>query len=180
MLQQTGLKNGILRDDRICSDIDLYLDFSGIAKGYIGDQLVKLAITNELPIVLIDLGGDIVAGRAPPGQNGWTIEHPVTQKRIQIEHAAICTSGDQYQYFVHKGVRYSHIVHPQFGYPVAESRSCTVISSKGSLADAYATVFCIAEKKEVLRMAEEQNLGVSFITAKEKFQNNRFTKYIIE
>lgn len=50
------------------------LDLGGIAKGYACDEALKIFRRRRLPHALIEMGGDIVVGDAPPGQDGWRID----------------------------------------------------------------------------------------------------------
>jgi len=55
------------------------IDLGGIAKGYTVDEVFKLFKANGIERVLIDGGGDIFMGEAPPGKNGWKV-HPLEEQ----------------------------------------------------------------------------------------------------
>lgn len=123
------------------------LDLGGIGKGWIGDESVATVTRCGAPSCLVDLGGDIVAGAAPPGQDGWSVrvvsglgEEPVV---IDLAHAALATSGDLEQFVEVDGVRYSHIVDPRTGIGVTARTSASVIAPDGATADALASAACV-------------------------------------
>ena len=106
---------------------------------------------------MIDAGGDIVAGKIPPGMDGWKIainlpetEEPMKRK-LMIESKAVATSGDLYQYIELNGNRYSHIINPATGYAVTNLRNVTVITDDSASADGLATALSIFPKKQAIR-----------------------------
>ena len=65
------------------STAGMRLDLGAIAKGYILDRALLALRGHGVPRALIEAGGDIVAGAAPPGRDGWRVaiaggEHPAT------------------------------------------------------------------------------------------------------
>ena len=74
------------------------LDLGGIAKGYAEDQALATLRTNGANIALVDGGGDLAVGDAPPGRSGWRIEvggrkHPELPT-LNLQNLAVATSGD--------------------------------------------------------------------------------------
>src|SRR5438067_8143406 len=100
----------------------MLLDLGAIAKGYTGDEVVRLLKGRGLPRCLVAAGRDVVAGDAPPGAKGWTVgvaplADPLAkpERYLLLENAAVSTSGDAEQYVEIEGKRYSHIVDPHTG-----------------------------------------------------------------
>ena len=98
---------------------------------------------------MIDLGGNIgVLGQAPEG-DAWPLglRHPRQPERpfavVDVTAGAIATSGDYERYFVHDGVRYSHIVDPRTGWPVPGMASVSVLAPDGMLSDALSTTLFV-------------------------------------
>jgi thiamine biosynthesis lipoprotein len=58
---------------------------------------------------------------------------------LPVNNASVATSGDYEQYFMHNGIRYSHIINPRSGLPVKGVKSVSVISQSAELSDALAT-----------------------------------------
>ena len=52
------------------------LDLGGIAKGYILQEALAVLRSAGVTRALVESGGDIVVGDAPPGREGWTIDVP--------------------------------------------------------------------------------------------------------
>ena len=124
----------------------MLLDLGGIAKGYAADQALDVLIARGAPHALVAIGGDIVAGDAPPGTPGWEIViaslgtgRGVSVPSVRLRRAAISTSGDAEQYLEWGGEHHSHIVQPATGSAVSGRRAVTVIAPRGMTADALAT-----------------------------------------
>ena len=121
----------------------MQLDFGGIAKGYTVDEVWRIFRDNGMTKVLIDAGGDIYAGEAPPGTEGWEIAVGDTQEILQIQNAAIAGSGDRFQFLTIDGRRYSHIIDPRIGKGVEGPRETYVESESCMIADALASTINI-------------------------------------
>ena len=60
--------------DAVSSDMDgIHLDFGGIGKGYAADEALHVLESQGIVIGLVELGGDMAIGAAPPGKNGWIV-----------------------------------------------------------------------------------------------------------
>ena len=156
------------------------LDFGGIGKGYIGDQVGKNLEEQGINSYLIDMGGDLICGNAPPDQDGWLVRIPWLDHLIQIANGAIATSGPDYQFFVHKGVQYAHIIDPKTGWGVKDIFSTTVIAPEGWIADALASACAIMLPEKSLSVLENYNaVGVLGIRG-ELYASDKFDAYIVK
>lgn len=122
------------------------LDLGGVAKGYILDDVAALFRAAGLRRFLIEAGGDIVVGDAPPGggRAGWEIAVEGVDERFRLRasslaNAAISTSGGSTQYVEMGGERYSHVIDPATGTGATHSDRWHVIHRDAALADALAT-----------------------------------------
>jgi thiamine biosynthesis lipoprotein len=118
------------------------LDFGGIGKGFAADQALAVLHRHGIEHALVALGGDIVTGRAPPGESAWriTVENADSTNRYSLlENRAISTSGDTEQFLELNGVRYSHVIDPRTGRPRTHRTIVTVTARRGIDADAFAT-----------------------------------------
>lgn len=124
------------------------LDLGGVAKGYIIDQAMTVLRNRGIASALIEAGGDIVVGEAPPGETGWQIGVPHTESRLvarasSLIRAAISTSGDREQFVEIGGRRYSHIIDPRTGLGSTTEALATVIAPNAMTADALATALAV-------------------------------------
>ena len=125
-------------------------DLGGIAQGYIAQQVIDLITQRGITSALVDAGGDIVMSNAPNGTKGWVIGLNIPEatdqflpRKLLLQNIAVTTSGDAYQYFEHKGTKYSHIIDPRSGYGMTSRRNVTVIAANGTDADWLATACSI-------------------------------------
>jgi FAD:protein FMN transferase len=124
------------------------LDLGGIAKGAVLALSVEILFGHGIQNAIIDIGGDLsvvgtVNGRAarigirsPAGAGavGW----------LEVRDGeTVVTSGDYERYFEIDGQRYSHILDPRTGYPVAHTAAVTVVHTDPLLADAAATALVV-------------------------------------
>lgn len=139
------------------SNAGTQVDLGGIAKGYALDLAVEAMRERGAVGGLVNVGGDVRAfGRQEDGE-AWRIgvKHPFRDglvDRIVLRDKAVATSGLQQRFYEIEGQRYSHIIDPRDGRPVAQAPSVTVIADDGMTADAWATVF------SVLSVTEGQSL----------------------
>ncbi|QDU38871.1 Thiamine biosynthesis lipoprotein ApbE precursor [Maioricimonas rarisocia] len=138
------------------------LDLGGIAKGYAAEEARRILAEHDLKRVLVDAGGDIVAGDPPPDRPAWTIAiQPLKRKDgetaqiLRLANVAVATSGDAYQYVEIDGVRYSHIVDPATGLGLTQSSSVTVIAPDGMTADSLASAVSVLGPKVGLKLIEQ-------------------------
>jgi thiamine biosynthesis lipoprotein len=134
------------------------LDLGGIAKGYILQQALHSLRSNGAPNALIESGGDIVAGGAPPGRAGWRIEAPATDALFRrraghLTDAALATSGATEQFVEIEGVRYGHIIDPRTGSAITHRFVARVIARDAAIADALATALAVAGPEGVSRFS---------------------------
>lgn len=133
-------------------DMNTFLDFNAIAKGYAVDVIAQFLEENNIDNYLVEIGGEITGkGINLDKQLPWKIgvENPNfdgTQsifKAISLRDAAMATSGTYRKFKVDKeGNRYAHIIDTKTGYPSKTNLlSVSVITNDCMTADAYATAF---------------------------------------
>ncbi|MCS6830445.1 MAG: FAD:protein FMN transferase [bacterium] len=131
------------------------LDLGGIAKGYALDCALKVLQQHSIRHALLEAGGDIVVGLAPPGTAGWRIrvENASPQRQwVYLASGAISSSGDTEQYVEYQGKRYSHIVDPRTGWGLTTRVAATVIARDGITSDSLATALCVLGKEKGMRL----------------------------
>ena len=146
------------------------LDFGGIAKGYAADEALRILRTHGITRALIDGGGDIVVGDAPPGKAGWRIGIAALAKPdaepnrfLLLKNAAVATSGDAYQAVTIDGTRYSHIVDPKTGLGLTRSSSVTVVAADGITADSLASAVSVLGPQRGLKLIESTKAASALI-----------------
>ena len=125
------------------------LDLGGIAKGYIIQEALQAMIPFGVTRALVEAGGDIVVGDAPPGRDGWSIDvtgsdAEFVARAARLTNAALATSGPTAQFVEIDGVRYSHVVDPRTGLGLTNQVTARVIAADGATADALATALTVA------------------------------------
>lgn len=125
---------------------EMELDFGGFGKEYAVDRVYDQLAAHYSGPFLVNFGGDLRANRSPP-QGSWRvgIERPDSEMTaamlLDLEHGALATSGDSHRFLMKDSVRYSHILDPRTGWPVAGApRSVTVAASSCTEAGLLATL----------------------------------------
>jgi thiamine biosynthesis lipoprotein len=125
----------------------MQIDFGGIGKEYAVDRSAALAAA-FVPHCLVNFGGDLAAGGTSDAQPAWQvgIETPDSagqraDRLIHLARGGLATSGDARRYLFKNGKRYSHILNPLTGWPVAAApRSVTVAAETCTQAGMLATL----------------------------------------
>lgn len=141
--------------------LGMQLDFGGIAKGFIAQEISRLLKEQGLRQTLVAVSGDIVAGDPPPGSDGWKVRvaplersNAASSRLLRLKNCAISTSGDAFQFVEIAGVRYSHIVDPATGLGLTRRSSVTVLAPNGTTADAWDTAVCVLGPDRGLKLLE--------------------------
>lgn len=127
---------------------EMQLDFGGIAKGFMGDQVMIILRENGIEIACFEAGGDIVLSGSPPGTAGWMIDVGA-EEQLVLSNCGVSTSGDSQQFVNIGGKRYSHVIDPRTGIGVTTGRTAFVIAPSGMQSDALATTGCVLSEKEL-------------------------------
>lgn len=122
------------------------IDLGAIGKGIAADEMLATLRAAGIESVLVDVGGSIRLGAAPPGRADWSVAATVDGARydtILASDVGIATSGDLEQVSIVDGVRLSHIIDPRTGEPLKEAPSVTVIAPDATTADALSTALSV-------------------------------------
>lgn len=108
------------------------MDFGGLGKEYAADRALGMVDAMAGVPALVNLGGDLCCNRPPP-DGSWQVgvERPDRERMparvLELTGGALATSGDTHRFLLKDGIRYSHILNPQTGWPVRGGpRSVTV------------------------------------------------------
>jgi len=143
-----GVKVDTARGAIMLARTGMQLDMGGIAKGFILDEAMRVLREHGVNSALIEAGGDIVAGAAPPGRSGWTVQVPgagpsFASRAAVLANEAIATSGSAAQFVEAGGVRHSHVMDPRSGLGVPHALTAHVIHPDAAAADALATALSV-------------------------------------
>ncbi|MGH8119891.1 MAG: FAD:protein FMN transferase, partial [Gammaproteobacteria bacterium] len=193
--ENTGYHKVHLRESprAIRKDADaIYLDLSGIAKGYAVDAVAALLEQESLHDYMFEIGGEIRArGLNADGEN-WRIgiEKPVTGERameriIHLKNTGMATSGNYRNFYDMNGIRFAHIIDPATGKPVVQHlASVTVLDKECMAADAWATALFVLGPDQGLDLARRLRMPVLFIvkndTGFQETMTEEFRPYLAE
>ncbi|GAD90845.1 thiamine biosynthesis lipoprotein ApbE [Vibrio halioticoli NBRC 102217] len=186
-----GIEHLSLTDQGLAKDLpDLYVDLSTIAKGWGVDVVANYLESLGIQRYLVEVGGELRS----KGQNNqgipWriAIEKPTVDVReveliIQPGNMAMATSGDYRNYFERDGIRYSHIINPKTGKPIAHKVvSVTAIHPSCMTADGLATGLMVLGEKEGIRVANQNGLAVFMVIKTEdgfkEVYSDAFAQYL--
>ena len=169
------IENGSVVKD----DPRVQINTSAIAKGYscdiVADVLQSFGITNYM----VEIGGEITMRGTNEKGDCWRIgiDKPTDdalamnrelQLILSVCDKAVATSGNYRNYYVKDGVKYSHTIDPQTGYPSEQDiLGATIIADDCMTADAYATAFMALGLEKSVEVAKTiPGLHYYFIYAK--------------
>jgi thiamine biosynthesis lipoprotein len=118
------------------------LDLGGIAKGFAAAVALDTLRGRGVDAALVDAGGDLALGRAPPGSEGWRVEFSGGEVHA-LSDVAVATSGDRYRFMEVDGVRYSHIVDPRTGLGMRDAPTVAVVAPGAVTADVLASALSL-------------------------------------
>jgi len=179
LLARVGSHHIALDADRrmMRKSADIYIDLSGIAKGYAVDKVAEYLDSLGVNNYFIDIGGELRIRGYKPGNESWVpaIEKPLdTAPQVHNifyargESIAVAGSGDYRNYFEADGVHYSHEIDPHSGKPVSHNLAGVyVIDHTAARADALATAFMVMGAERGFALAESLDLAVYFVTRDE-------------
>ena len=147
----------------------LILDTSGLATGYILDRVFEAMERTGHAHVLIDIGGDIRVGAAPPDTRGWVVMVAGVSPsapplcRWFLESCAVTTSGDLNQFVEIGGRRYSHLMDPIAMQPLERRQCVSVVADTAIDADAGATALCVLGMERGSRLFDRMPLREAYL-----------------
>jgi thiamine biosynthesis lipoprotein len=146
------------------------ITLDGIAKGYIVDEGASQLRQRGFTDVLVEAGGDLVAGERHGSNHAWKIgiqsprsggEPLVTQ--LDTANEAVATSGDYMQPFTADYSQH-HILNPHTGCSSTALASATVVAPRLALADALATTLMLMDPDKGLELVKGLGLRAVLIT----------------
>jgi FAD:protein FMN transferase len=169
LLNDIGFEKIEIRDSGalIKHQAGVTLDLSSIAKGYGVDQVAETIRQAGFTDFLVEIGGEIYAAGVRSDGGPWRIgiNRPKADARfdevykvVSLRDQSFATSGDYRNFFVENGVRYSHIIDPRTGYPVANGVvSVSILADNCTLADGLATAVMVMGAERGLALINRLN-----------------------
>jgi len=144
------------------------MDFSGIAKGYIADEIVKTLHLDGWKDFLVDLGGDMHASGLNVRGEMWGIalEGAEDENEViaEISNEGIATSGNTRKHWEIGGKKFHHLINPldidKFSFKL---KSVTVVADTTEEADVLAKILFLMGLDKGLQFADENNIKSIFL-----------------
>jgi len=140
----------------------MLLDLGGLGKGYVAHAALSVIQSRGFKSAMVNAGGKIAIGEAPPGRKGWRIGITIPEEKeallprlLLLKNTSVATSGDIYQHLDINGKRYSHIIDPKTGLGITWQRNVTVIAKNGTISDWLATACSVLSEKKSFQLIKK-------------------------
>lgn len=192
--EKIRIEDGVIVKD----DPRVHINTSAISKGYSCDIVAYLFQDLGIKNYMVEIGGEIAMKGVNEKGNCWRIgidkpsdDSTAMQRELQIILSicdkAVATSGNYRNYYMKDGVKYSHTIDPQTGYPSEQDiLGATVIAEDCMTADAYATAFMAMGVEKSVEVANSiPGLHYYFIYVKpdgkvDSMFSDEFNQFIVE
>lgn len=165
----------------------VYLDLSGIAKGFAVDHVADSLRALGLRDFLVEIGGELRGeGCKPTGQPWWVeLELPpvpllqvstsseqgfeseqaaLARTRVALHGLSVATSGNYRRHFTIAGQHHGHTIDPRTGYPTSQHLlSVTVLHASCMQADGWATALTVLGAQAGLACANQHAIAATFL-----------------
>ena len=115
------------------------MDLGGIAKGYAGDEMLRVFGAHGCGRAMVAVSGDVVCG-----DGDWRVKLEASGETLALRRCGASTSGDSVQ---------RHIFDARTGVYVEGVWLVSVVARSGMLADVLATALRVLGEKEGQRLA---------------------------
>ena len=154
VMKDVGWHQVVWNSPQLTMQAGMEIDFGGIGKEFAVDRAAAL-LRQETPVsCLVNFGGDLAVTSKPIDRDTWKVgieaisrsaEMPASLLNLKI--GALATSGDARRFLIKEGVRYSHILDPQTGWPIQDApRSITVAADTCTQAGMLSTLAMLLGK----------------------------------
>jgi len=171
--QNFFLNCGLVEDLKIEKNTVFFgtrMDFSGIAKGYITDQIAEFLIQQKWKNFLVDSGGDMFMCGVDEDGKKWTVNvEGIDEKKLifVLDNNAIATSGIGKRRWEIAGKRMNHIINPknpeQFSFDL---KSVSVIAESTTEADVWAKTLFLMGKEDGMLYAREHDIATVILDSR--------------
>jgi FAD:protein FMN transferase len=126
------------------------LDLGGIGVGYGLDRAAGVLRSCGVERAFLDVSGDCIALRAPPGQEGWRVEladpngSGPSRPAGFLRDRALATSANTMSVVRYGAMIQGHVMDPATGYPADSMAQVTVRARTGIEADVLSTAMLVS------------------------------------
>ncbi|MFA5537546.1 MAG: FAD:protein FMN transferase [Bacillota bacterium] len=176
---QLNIEKNLLR-----IEAGMELDFGGVAKGYIVEQVMLYMEKYNTKGIIINAGGNVLTS----GENGvgsWEIAVVDPSKIDELlglisfkEKGAVVSSGNYQQYYLIKENKYGHILNIETGWPATGVLGATVFGENSAEADILATSAVLLGVEGGLALIENSGYeGIIVDQSGELYKTKDMNKY---
>jgi thiamine biosynthesis lipoprotein len=163
-IEKVGYRNVIL--DEVHQTIFLKkegmkIGFGATGKGYAADKAKEFAQSLDIQAGIVDASGDMATWGLQPDGSYWKIgiHNPMKPSQpmdvLEVQNAAVTTSGSYEKFVLIGDTRYSHIINPKTGIPASGLISVSVIGPNAEFANGLSTSIMVLGQKEGLKLIQE-------------------------
>lgn len=156
------------------------IGFGATGKGYAADQGRLLMQKLNVKAGIVNASGDMATWGTQPDNTPWRIGiiNPMNAKKslkiLEVNNAAITTSGDYEKYVEFNEKRYSHIINPKTGMPASGLISVTVIGENAETANGLSTsIMLLGHKKGLELLRNFPDYACLILTDKGKVRKSK-------
>lgn len=143
----TGWQRLEVGEGTVMARVDgMRLDFGAFGKGFALDRAASRLRAAGQEVFLLDGGGDLLAGEAPPGREAWRVSRQgltgVLERR-RLRRQGLATSGLGARPLELEGQVVGHILDPRQGAFLSVDRAASAQAPTAAASDAWATALCV-------------------------------------
>lgn len=147
--ERTGFERVRLEGRRLALPPGGWIDPGAFGKGLALDAAARVLREAGVEAALVDLGGQLLALGAPPGESAWSVgvADPADRGRpvavLRLRDAFAATSAQAERGRVVDGRLLGHVLDPRTGEPAPRRGGATVVAASGLAADAWSTALLV-------------------------------------
>ena len=156
------------------------IGFGATGKGYAADRGKLIMQQLQIKSGIVNASGDMATWGVQPNNKPWRIGianpfNPYKSLQIlEVNNAAITTSGDYQKYVEFNDKRYSHIINPKTGMPASGLISVTVIGENAETANGLSTsIMVLGQEKGLELLKNYPNYACLILTDKGKVKKSK-------
>ncbi|MFN2111114.1 MAG: FAD:protein FMN transferase [Anaerolineae bacterium] len=141
------------------------VDFGGIGKEYAVDRCAQLCGQASSASILVNFGGDMFISGPRRDNSEWIIgindpygngdQHAGV---LHLHRGGVATSGDARRFLLKDGVRYSHILDPQSGWPVPDGPRAVTVAAQTCIEAGMLATFAMLQGTHAEDFLKEQHV----------------------